>query len=336
MKRILVGFLIVTGLALALAAGGLVQAHLALRERRSPLPEIGAVGPALEADVDLPVRLSWINSASQDMPRSAVLDPGTDPEPEAPYRMSHPAFVLEWADGRRLLIDTGMGPDLARDFGGPAETFAGASPIEPHAAVATVLARRAAPPSGVLLSHLHSDHVDGVKELCAGRVRPLPVFAGPAQMEHVNYTTRPGVAILEGAGCVERTALAGAGPLYAVPGVPGVRVIEAGGHTPGSQIVVAALGAGPGGARQRWAFTGDIVNALDGIRFDVPKPWLYSTLLVPEDGPRLSALRHWLRALHQDQGFGLLVPHDERAIDASGIGSWAGPGEGWTQPAPGR
>ncbi len=325
MKRILVGLLIVVGLAVALAAGALGWTHLALRERRAPLPALAEVGPALEADVELPVRLSWINSASQNMPRSAVLDPGADPEPEAPYRMSHPAFVLEWADGRRLLIDTGMSPELARDFGGPAERFAGAAPIEPHPAVATVLAEHKAEPNGVIFSHLHSDHVDGVKALCAGRERPLPAFTTPAQMDHVNYTSRPGVAILADAACVERTALAGSGPLYAVPGFPGVRVIEAGGHTPGSQIVVAALGGGPGGARQRWAFTGDIVNALDGIRSDVPKPWLYSTLLVPEDAPRMSALRQWLRALHAEQGFGLLVPHDQRAIEASGIAPWAGP-----------
>ena len=320
MKRILKGILILVGLVIAAAAAGLGWTHLALRERRAPLPPIKSVAAALASDADRPVRLSWINTASQDMPRSNVLDPATDPQPDKPCRMSHASFVLEWADGRILLVDTGMTEEVALHFGRSMQMFGGAGPITPHGSTAAQLGARSGDVAGVLLTHLHNDHVDGVKDLCSGRAGRLRIFSTPDQIEYGNYTTRPGVQILDEAGCVERIPLVGVGPLYEVPGFPGVRVFAAGGHTPDSQIVVAEVGAGD--QARLWAFTGDIANALDGIHFDVAKPWLYSTFLVPEDAARMTELRRYLRDLSQTENFGLLVPHDEQAITATALPRW--------------
>jgi hypothetical protein len=61
------------------------------------------------------------------------------------------------------------------------------------------------------------------------------------------------------------------------------------------------------------------VNNLDGILADVPKPFLYRTVLVPEDGPRQAELRAFLKRLRDDAGFTLLVSHDQRALVASGV-----------------
>ena len=77
--------------------------HLVVQRERGPLPMVGDV-LALDKVTDLPVKVSVIETARQSMPRSGVLDPGTDPTPDAPYVMTHPAFVLEWADGRLLLV----------------------------------------------------------------------------------------------------------------------------------------------------------------------------------------------------------------------------------------
>jgi glyoxylase-like metal-dependent hydrolase (beta-lactamase superfamily II) len=229
--------------------------------------------------------------------------------------MSHPAFVLEWADGRILLIDAGMRRDVAVDFGRPLETLGGAGPMTAHTTAADALGAAAARVQGIVFTHLHSDHVDGVVALCAARpASPLPAFMTVAQAERPNYTTRPGLALLDESGCVSKRILADE-PLRAVPGFPGVAVVAAGGHTPGSEIVLARVRAA-GGVRL-FAFAGDTVNHLAGVRHDVPKPYLYRKLLVPESDERQAELRRFLVALERGSGFTVLVSHDQRALVAA-------------------
>lgn len=298
-----------------LAAGAvLVQAHRAIDRERAPLPAAADLARLRAAPTDdLPLRLSWIDTASQPMPRAAVLDPAADPGAGEPYVMSHPAFVLEWADGRLLLVDAGMRPDSALAFGGPIELLGGAEPIVPHRSVAAALGDGAARVRGIVFTHLHTDHVDGVLSLCAAEPRPeITAFLGEAQVERPNYTTRPGLKLLDEAACVRRAPL-GDGRLRAVPGFPGVAVIAAGGHTPGSQIVLARVATGNG--ERLYAFAGDIVNHLDGVQHDVPKPYLYRTLMVPESDARQQELRRFLATLAREHGATLLVSHDEASLE---------------------
>lgn len=317
LRRILLGLLTVL-LLLVLGVGALlVQAHRAIDRERAPLPSAEQIAAFVEGPADdLPVRLRWIDTASQPMPRSAVLDPGGDPSPAEPYVMSHPAFVLEWADGRILLIDAGMRRESAVDFGKPLEALGGAGPLTAHTTTADALGEAAARVQGIVFTHLHSDHVDGVVALCAGRrSSPLPAFMTVAQAERSNHTTTPGLALLDEAGCVIKRVLAEE-PLRALPGFPGVAVIDAGGHTPGSEIVLARVQA-PGDDARLYAFTGDTVNHLDGVRHDVPKPYLYRKLLVPESDERQAELRHFLVALERAPSFTVLVSHDQRALAAA-------------------
>lgn len=130
--------------ALLAAAAGLAWAHLAIRRERPPLPAPEVVARAIASE-DGPIAVSMIDTARQAMPRSAVLDPGRDPTPDAAYVMSHPSFVLEWADGRILLVDAGMTRDEAIAFGKPAEWVAGAEPIAPEESVAERLGPELAP-----------------------------------------------------------------------------------------------------------------------------------------------------------------------------------------------
>ena len=66
-------------------------------------------------------------------------------------------------------------------------------------------------------------------------------------------------------------------------------------------------------------FTGDTVNNIDGVLHDIPKPFLYRLLIVPEAEDRQTELRHFLRDLGTAAGMTLLVSHDQREIEASGI-----------------
>ena len=324
LKRIALALSALLVVAVGAAAFVLVRAHLAVGREAAPLPTLDAIAAAADVGTviaDAPRRLSVINTASQAMPRAAVLAGDRDPHPGQPFVMSYPAFVLEWGDGRLLLVDTGMTRDGARAFGRPIEWLGGADAIQPHGSVAEVLGDAAGRVQGIVFTHLHVDHVGGITDLCQ-RLHSVRVPMTEPQAEHLNYTTRPGLDLLQDAGCVRLEGVSG-GPLFPVPGFPGVFLIDAGGHTPGSEIVLAFVANGAG--LHRYAFTGDIVNNIDGVTYDVPKPLLYRTLIVPESDARQAELRAYLKRLHEEGEFTLLVSHDQGAIDASGVPAWGAP-----------
>ena len=303
----------------AVAAVGLLLAHVSIRAVAPELPAVEDVLAFARNASDLPVRLSILNTARQVMPRASVLEASLDPEPDTEYEMAFPAFALEWSDGRIFLIDLGMEASNAVEFGTPSERLLGAAPMEPLADVATRLGEARERVAGVAFTHLHTDHTNGALALCAADPAPIPWFATPLQAERSNYTTRPGRALVERAACLEPRPLEG-GPIYAIPGFPGLGVFETGGHTPGSQVFVARV-ADPVGPRL-WIFTGDLVNHIDGVRHNLPKPTLYSLFVVPEDRVRLDLLRRYLAKLVARPGGGLLVSHDLRQLEATGVPEW--------------
>ncbi|MCW5890485.1 MAG: MBL fold metallo-hydrolase [bacterium] len=313
MRLFLRAFLGLVLLLVIVAAGGVIWARRSLEGERR-FPPAAAEVLALDGQDAGPTRIWWINTAHQPMPRAAVLEPDRDPTPNAPYVMSHPSFVLEWADGKLLLVDTGMTAAGAVSFGRPLEWLGDAQPMEPLADVAQRLGGAKSRVAGVVFTHLHTDHTGGLGVLCEGGPAEIPVFMSTPQAERPNYTTRPGLREVHAATCARVTPIGDSG-LLALPGFPGVAVVPAAGHTPGSQVVLAKVGD------TRYAFAGDLANALDGITHDVPKPWLYSLLVVPEDTAWLAGQRRWLRELAQ-QGVVVLPAHDEGAIAASGVPVW--------------
>ena len=306
--RVLLGAL---ALALVAAAGGLALAHREVRARDPELPSDAEVLALADAPGG-PTGVAWHETSYQAMPRARVLDPAQDPDPDAPYVMSHPSFALAWPDGRLLLVDLGMEREAALAFGRPLE-WAGADPAVFQSGAGGALGPAAARAAGAVFTHLHTDHVEGVLALCAARGGvALPVFQTPAQNERANYTTRPGRSLLAQARCAAPQRLPEA-RLAPLPGFPGVAVADAAGHTPGSQVVLAVLG---GAAPRRLAFTGDVANHVEGIRRNVRKPFLYSLLVVPESPQRLDRVRRWLRHLESDLAFELVVAHDRAQLSA--------------------
>src|SRR5262249_11411879 len=190
---------------------------------------------------------------------------------------------------------------------------------EPHGSAAEMLGDAAARVKAVVFTHLHVDHVGGIGELCR-HVNSLRVPLTTAQAEHLNSSTQPGLNLLDDADCVRLERVSG-GPLFPVVGFPGVFLIDAGGHTPGSQIVLVFL-RDADGVSHRYAFTGDIVNNADAITHDIPKPLLYRTLIVPESEPRHAELRAYLKPLRAEGGVPLLGWHDEGSLQASGLPAW--------------
>lgn len=303
------GLLLALAAALLLAAAGLALAHYEIRARAPELPSDAEV-LALAGVPGAPTAAAWHETARQAMPRARVLAPAEDPDSAAPYAMSHPAFALAFPGGRLLLVDLGMEREAALAFGRPLE-WAGAAPAEFRSGAAAALGPAAERTAGVLFSHLHSDHVEGLGALCAARRgAALAVFQTAAQAELANYTTRPGRRLLREAGCAAPQRLPQE-RLAPVAGFPGVGVVDAAGHTPGSQVVLAVLAGG-----RRLAFTGDVANHVEGIRRNVGKPLLYRLLVVPESPRRLERLRRWLGHLERELGFELVVAHDAAQLAA--------------------
>src|SRR5262245_2702592 len=102
----------------------LVGTHIAVRREKAPLPDLDAIGAVAGVGNivnDAPTRVAVINTASQKMSRANVLETERDPHPDQAFVMSYPAFVLEWKDGRLLLVDAGMTRAGAESFGVPLE-----------------------------------------------------------------------------------------------------------------------------------------------------------------------------------------------------------------------
>ena len=252
------------------------------------------------------------------MPRSAVLDASEDPTPDAPYTMGHTVFVLEWSDGRIFLVDAGMDPESALAFGRPLELLSGrradhAARIDGREARPLAPARRRASRSPT-----STPTTRPASPACVGcTTEPIPLFQNPLQVEESNYTTRPGLAQLAEARVsrAPRSSRTGRSSACRVRGA--ARSSRPPDTRPARRSSSRTCAASDG--VRTFALTGDVVNQIDGVRRNIPKPWLYSLLVVPESPARLDALRRLLAELERDHGVTILVSHDLLSLEASGV-----------------
>lgn len=304
MFRLLAAVGVLLVVVLLVLAGTLAWAHRGIRRENPPLPDFAALRAMADAG-NRPVRLRWINTASQ-------LTPGVDDSGDA-QRIVHPVFVLEWEDGRILLVDAGMSADAARQFGRPMELLMGAEPVEVGRSVSAALGAARSRVVGITFTHLHVDHTEGIASLCKNGAPPLSVFMTPAQLERPNHTTRPGLAQIREAPCGRIVTLPDTG-IGMLP-LPGVGVVRVAGHTPGSQVVVVWVGNPARG----YVLAGDVTFAMADIRDDRGKPLAYRLLITPESEEQLAKVRPWLRTLAVEHSFTIIPSHDQGNIEALGI-----------------
>ena len=122
---------------------------------------------------------------------------------------------------------------------------------------------------GVLVTHVHWDHVSGLDSL------EVPVWLAPEERRY-GADDPHGAVFRAVAGGHELREHTFDGPAYLgfpashdVHGDGSVVVAHAGGHTPGSVVVFVTL---PSGAR--YGFVGDLTWQLDGIERRAQRPWL--------------------------------------------------------------
>jgi glyoxylase-like metal-dependent hydrolase (beta-lactamase superfamily II) len=315
-KKALIGLLVVMLGVVGWRGVALWETHYHISQFNPPMPTPADVLASAQVGVeDFPVRISYINTASQAMPRSVVLDSRIDPKPELSYVMSHPVFVLEWSDGRIFLVDAGLAEDVSVSFGKTSE-MVGAEQLVFLGSVGTRLGERLMDVGGIGFTHQHTDHTSGAASICEPGLR-IDLYHTSQQWSQTNSNTRESNKQLRVLQCFDHQSLQADESLIPVPGYPGLKIIYAAGHTPGGQMFAAHV-AGSGGVRT-WVMTGDVVNHGDGIRYNISKPPWYSWLLIPENLQQLDNVRQYLKVLDGQPSIDLLVSHDQLQIEESGI-----------------
>ncbi len=202
-----------------------------------------------------PIQHEAITSARWSVPLSGMVDL-TDPaaaalpDDDAPIVL--PVHVLTHPEAGVYIVDTGVDAGAAAGRGparGLVRGFTGSiDPVEP---LSDILDRQPAPLAGVLLTHLHLDHVLGLPDVPAGT--PLHIGQGEAEarkLEHLALRRTMG-ALLEGHGPLvtwpmdETVALGPVTAAWDVIGDGSLWALSMPGHTPGSTAYLARTTDGP-------------------------------------------------------------------------------------------
>lgn len=228
--------------------------------------------------------------------------------------LGHSLVILEWANGRRFMIDAAMDQQASEEFGElVAKMSPGMGPVNYHGNVAELLGAELSTVHGVGFTHLHADHVQGIDAFCAARGPGARSYQTVAQATRHNLHTKESAEQLA-LSCLEPTVLDGDG-LLRISDFPGLGIVSLGGHTPGSTLFAAHIDG------TLWLMSGDISNVKSKLMSNTGKGWLYSTLFVPENTSRTEELRLWLSALDRQANTEVIVAHDFAAALDSGMPS---------------
>ena len=223
--------------------------------------------------------------------------------PDEPSVQARTVFQVVFADGT-VMIDSGMDEQVHRFFGrGVVE------PYYPDAAKQVDRALRSA--RSIIITHEHGDHVAGV-------IRSPFV----AELAPKTLLTRAQVQVLETDPQMPEIKITPemAGHYNVIdyekylPFGPGIALIKAPGHTPGSQMVYVALESG-----REYLFIGDTAWHMDGVRLIKGKaaPW------IQEDDAALLAQLKWLNELYRtEKSLFIIASHDDeehKELTAKGI-----------------
>jgi glyoxylase-like metal-dependent hydrolase (beta-lactamase superfamily II) len=265
------------------------------------------IGPAVTAQ-----GTSWTADIA-DIRRSAALIPGARPTslnfvkfaesrrtknfsvqgaPETPSVQARTAFQVMFPDSY-VMVDAGMDQTV--------HDFFGRGTKEPYdAAAAAQVAKAVGGARMILVTHEHGDHVAGViRSPQAAQLAPKTILTR-SQVEVL--TTKPQMPEIRLTADQARRFIVVDYDKY-LPVAPGIVLIKAAGHTPGSQMVFVALASG-----REHLLIGDATWHMDGVRQVKGKaaPW------VTEDADAVLDQLRWLNQLSKtDANLVIVASHDE-------------------------
>ena len=211
---------------------------------------------------------------------------------DAPSIQARTAYQVVYPDGQ-VVIDSGMNEQIHRFFGRGTE-----EPYFPDAARRVERGLRAA--RMILLTHEHGDHAGGVIDSPdAEQLAPRTLLTRAQLQTLINSPQVPEIRLTEQA--AKRFVVLDYE--HYLPVAPGIVLIKAPGHTPGSQMIYVVLRSGA-----EYLFAGDAAWHMDGIRQQAPKdaPWL------TEDNHTLMPQLAWLDTLLRSaSALHIVVSHDE-------------------------
>jgi glyoxylase-like metal-dependent hydrolase (beta-lactamase superfamily II) len=315
-KHVVVGSLALTALlALVPLAGCRPTSHAAVP---SPLG-VARSSSALEAVVDQPgpvvvdtvIGADWsvtragLINLDDPKAKAAKLDDGLEPIVIALHAIRHPTAGL-------YIVDTGVERAMRDEpshaaMSGLAANYLGIERVRVRVDTATWIAQQSEPVKGVFLTHLHTDHVSGLRDVPSTAI----VFTGPGEASErhfLNMFVRPVVdSALEGKGELREWQFTPdpGGAFDGVVDVFGdgtVWALRVPGHTDGSTAYLARTPNGP------VLLTGDACHTLWGWDNGVEPGWFSSDK--PRSHDSLNRL-HAFVAMHP--GIEVRVGHQVRA-----------------------
>jgi glyoxylase-like metal-dependent hydrolase (beta-lactamase superfamily II) len=235
-----------------------------------------------------PLRLNVLKFAESRRTKNFSID-GAPAEPSVQART---AFQVVYADGA-VMVDAGMDQQVHRFFGRGVE-----EPYFPEAA--GHVARAVGAARMVVVTHEHGDHVAGI--VAGDRARelaPKTVLTRTQVQTLLNTPQMPEIRLTpEDA---RRYIVVDYDRYF--PLAPGMALVKAAGHTPGSQMVYVALESG-----REFLLIGDAAWHMDGVRLMRGKnaPW------VTEDAAAVRDQLAWLNTLtRSERNLFVVASHDD-------------------------
>jgi glyoxylase-like metal-dependent hydrolase (beta-lactamase superfamily II) len=235
-----------------------------------------------------PLRLNFLKFAESRRTKNfSVKDAPTTPSVQA-----RTAFQVVYPDAT-VMVDAGMDLTVHKFFGRGVE-----EPYFPDAARQVEQAVNRA--RLIVVTHEHGDHVAGVvHSAAAAQLAPKTILTRTQVQSLMTSPQMPEIRLSDD--LARRFVVIDYDTYY--PLAPGMALIKAGGHTPGSQMVYVALDSG-----REYLLIGDATWHMDGVRLIKGKdaPW------VTEDQSAVLAQLTWLNSLSRTAPNLIVVAsHDE-------------------------
>ncbi len=212
--------------------------------------------------------------------------------PKEPSIQARTAFQVVYRDGT-VMVDSGMDLEVHKFFGRGQE-----EPYFPQAAAAVEKALRSA--KIIVMTHEHGDHVAGViRTPFFAELAPKTVLTRTQVKTLIEDPQMPEIRLTPE--MAQHFIVIDYDNYY--PFAPGMALIKAPGHTPGSQIIYVALESG-----KEFVLAGDVAWHMDGVRTITGKdaPW------VKEDEAAINAELTWLNTLlRTEKNLTVVLSHDE-------------------------